>query len=132
DVKSKTINVHYVGDDRRFALEVGKRLKADGFLPLFAPEPTEGISEAVLVARIAKTERTALCWGDAKRAAIIAELNDSIISRWRGGDPDRRAVWLYVGGPTTPQKEEILEFGLGDDVEKIVDMRMPDGTTQVQ
>ncbi|WP_294538345.1 toll/interleukin-1 receptor domain-containing protein [uncultured Rhodoblastus sp.] len=132
-VKPKPVYIHYVGDDRNFATEVFKRLKAEGYSPTLAPDPADGVPEDVLDEMLAKTEQTILCWANAAYKDIVTQLNDSIISRWRASDPDRRAVWLYIGGAASSRKEETLELNpFGNDVEKMVDMRRQNEGSTVQ
>jgi hypothetical protein len=121
---SKTIYVHCGHGDRLLALEVSKALRKAGYSPIIRPDPTEGSPEereSAERALIHKAQRAILCWGNATQAALVSELTGSTIAKWREEDPAKRSIVLLIGPPSTAAKAEVIELGLGEDINTIVD-----------
>ena len=70
---------------------------------------------------IGKAQRTILCWGNASKAALLNELHGSTLGQWRAEEPSRRSTMLFIGPPTSSAKTELIELGIGDEIDKIVD-----------
>ncbi len=122
---AKAIYVHCVDNDRPLAIEVSKALKKAGYSPLLRPDVSAGTAEERETAEralIAKAQRVILCWGNASHAALLKELGDSTIARWRSEQPSNRSIALFMGPPGSSAKMEVNELGMGEEVDKIVDM----------
>jgi hypothetical protein len=122
---AKTIYVHCAHSDRPLAVDISKALKRAGYSPVVRPDVTDGTREeceAAEVALIGKAQRTILCWGKASKAALLNELNGSTLVQWRMEEPSRRSTVLFIGPPTSSAKTEVIELGLGEEIDKIVDI----------
>jgi hypothetical protein len=122
---AKTVYVHCVHNDRPLAIEVSKALKKAGYSPLLRPDVSAGTPEereTVELALIAKAQRVILCWGEASQATLLKELGDSAIARWRSEQPSNRTISLFMGPPSSSAKMEVNELGMGEEIDKIVDM----------
>ena len=121
---TKTIYVHCAHGDRPLAVTISKALKSAGYSPVIRPDVTDGTPEeceAAEVALIGKAQRTILCWGNASKAALLNELHGSTLGQWRAEEPSRRSTMLFIGPPTSSAKTELIELGIGDEIDKIVD-----------
>jgi hypothetical protein len=122
---TKTVYVHCIHNDRPLAIEVSKALKKAGYSPLLRPDVSAGTPEerqTAELALIAKAQRVILCWGEASQAALLKELGDSTIARWRSEQPSSRSITLFIGPPTSSAKMEVNELGMGEEIDRIVDM----------
>jgi hypothetical protein len=123
--KSKTLYLHCAHSDRAFALATAKAIKAAGYSPIVRPGPAEGTPEEVDAAEltsIAKAQRVLLCWGSATRLALLGEIGNPALAKWRAEDPAARSIVLLIGPPATEAKKEVVELGLGEEIGKIVDL----------
>ena len=62
------------------------------------------------------------CWGMASKAALLNELSGSTLGQWREEEPSRRSTMLVIGPPASSAKTEVIELGIGEQVDKIVDI----------
>ena len=66
-------------------------------------------------------QRALLCWGNASQSAVVNEIGDGALARWRAQDPENRSILLLLGPPCSTAKSEALETGLAPEIAKIVD-----------
>ena len=121
--KPKTLYLHCAHSDRAFARETAKAIKAAGYAPIVRPGPDEGTPEeldAAELASLAKAQRVLLCWGSASRLAVLNEIANPALGKWRAEDPARSIV-LLIGPPSSDAKKEVVELGMGEEIGKILD-----------
>ena len=122
---TKTIYVHCAHSDRPLAVDISKALKRAGYSPVVRPDVTDGTPEECQAAELAllnKAQRTILCWGMASKATLLNELSGSTLGQWREEEPSRRSTLLVIGPPASSAKTEVIELGIGEQVDKIVDI----------
>jgi hypothetical protein len=93
-----------------------------GLLPIVLDPPKDRAPEAIVLKQLDAIETAVLCWRAAGKPAVVAELNDSILSRWRASQPDRRSILVAVGPPNDDAKTRAIEMTLDPNVEKVIDL----------
>ena len=120
---AKTIYVHCAEGDRAFALQVSKQLKKAGLSPLLPPsEGAPDEREAAERTLVEKSDHVALCWGAVSQCALLQELSEERLALWKG---EQRKLALFMGPPDSGGKAEVLELGLGSEIDSIHDIREP-------
>jgi hypothetical protein len=74
---------------------------------------------------LAGIDRLIACWGAASWGAISTALADGTVEQWRTQASGRRQLFLFVAGPPSDDKVEVIEFGAGLGVDRVVDATTP-------
>jgi len=119
----RSVYLHFTLDDRNFSVNVARELKKVGFAPLLRPISPESTTEELAFAEgtlLSRVRTAIVCWGSATHAAIISELGNPALRKWKNIMPVHRKVTLFLGPPCCPPKTEMLEFGIGGDADVVV------------
>ncbi len=119
---SKTIYVHCADGDRDYALKVCKALKVSGFSPLIPDPPEDETPEDIFLKQAGDARRAVLCWANASKGAILKEVTESLLTRWRNEERNVRSITLLAGPPVSRSKSEAIDIGLGGTIDRVIDM----------
>jgi hypothetical protein len=119
---SKTVYVHCADGDREYAWKACQALRAKGLSPVIPDPPEENTPEDIFLKHVGDARRAVLCWANASKTAILSVVTDSTLARWRNGERDNRSITLLVGPPSSRSKTEAIDIGLGEAIDRVVDM----------
>jgi hypothetical protein len=118
------VYIYSTADDRRFSIDVARALKSVGATPLLGVSPGEGSSEQIAQAErelLRRARCVVVCWAGAKRAQIISEIVRSEFQEWKNDRNNERKLILLIAPPGSESKVEAVEFGIGSQVDWIID-----------
>ena len=102
-------------------MQVCKKLKKAGFSPLLPPaEGAPEEREAAERTLVEKSDHVALCWSARQPVRAPARVVRRKLGAMESG---AKKLALFMGPPDSSAKAEVLELGLGSEIDSIHDVR---------
>ena len=118
----RTVYIHYTDNDRRLALDVFNSIDENKRTRTIRPRegsPKEIEDAMDFLTRDAQL--AVLCWENASEAAMIKEIGDSALGRWRAADAKNRSILLLMGPPGSDAKSDAVKTKLAPGVAHVID-----------
>jgi TIR domain len=132
--EANTVYIRCGCDDRSFGLSVARELKRLGLAPLLSPAPSEGSAEDLAQAEqkmVSRAQHVIVCWGPQNRTQMLAEVTNPILQKWRATRRREAKLILLVTSPMSEPKAEVTEFGIGPDVDCVIDASRGENLTAI-
>ena len=102
-------------------MQVCKKLKKAGFSPLLPPAEGAPEEREPPNGRWSRSLTMSRCAGaPVSQCALLQELSEESLALWKA---EQRKLALFMGPPDSSAKAEVLELGLGSEIDSIHDVR---------